>query len=319
MRVSSSTTKVPALVSVQGVELILRESLRCELSTLSTEFSTSVLKTTGTTVERKDKTKRRYCGGAENLFASVPGNLPSNFLEEFLIDVEVGVHILHVILFFQGFEKSNNLGGGLALQLDVILRNHRDTGGTGRDACLLDRFEHGLVGGGFGEDFPVVAIVAEVFAAGLKHDGHEVIFLGSGFRDYDVTFFVEHPGDGAGLRHIAIVLAEHVTDFTDGAVAIVGIDLGKDGDSARAVALEREFLVGRAGQLAGAALDGALDVVGGHVLALGGEDGGAQTRIAVGIAATVFGGNADFLDQASKNLAALGIERALLVLDCGPF
>ena len=51
MRVrSSSTTKVPALVPVQGVELILSESLRWRLSTLSTEFSTGVLKTTGTLI-----------------------------------------------------------------------------------------------------------------------------------------------------------------------------------------------------------------------------------------------------------------------------
>ena len=40
--------------------------------------------------------------------------------------------------------------------------------------------------------------------------------------------------------------------------------------------------------------------------------------VAVRIAAAL-GGDSNFLDQASENLAALGIQRALLVLDCGPF
>jgi hypothetical protein len=31
------------------------------------------------------------------------------------------------------------------------------------------------------------------------------------------------------------------------------------------------------------------------------------------------GGDADFLDQSGKDFAALGIKRALLMLNCGPF
>ena len=49
------------------------------------------------------------------------------------------------------------------------------------------------------------------------------------------------------------------------AVAVVGRALDEDRDAARAVALEGELLVGRALELARALLDGALDVVGGHV------------------------------------------------------
>ncbi len=84
------------------------------------------------------------------------------------------------------------------------------------------------------------------------------------------------------------------------------------------VAFEGKFFVVGAGQFAGAALDGPLDIVGGHVLSLGGGNGGAQARIGIRIAA-IFCGNADFLDKARKNLAALGVKRALLVLNCGPF
>ena len=95
-------------------------------------------------------------------------------------------------------------------------------------------------------------------------------------------------------------------------------DIDDDGDAAGAVALKGDLFVADAFQLAGAALDGALDVVLRHVLGLGGQNGGAQPRIAVRIAAAL-GGDGDFLDQAGEDLAALGVERALLVLDCGPF
>ena len=110
-----------------------------------------------------------------------------------------------------------------------------------------------------------------------------------------------------------------MADLADSAVAVVGQDLDDDGDAAGTVALEGDVLVARAFDLTRAALDGALDVVVGHVLGLGCHDGAAQARIAVGISAAGLGRDHDFLDQAGKDLAALGVECALLVLDCRPF
>ena len=114
------------------------------------------------------------------------------------------------------------------------------------------------------------------------------------------------------------ILAEGVADFADGAIAVVGVDVEQDGDAAGAVAFELKFFVGRAGKFARAALNGTLDIVGRHVFGLGSGNCGSQARIRIRIAAA-FGGNADFLNQASENLAALGVERALFVLNCGPF
>ncbi len=134
-----------------------------------------------------------------------------------------------------------------------------------------------------------------------------------------MSFLVEQIRNGAGCGHVASILAKSMANFADRAVAIVGVDLEQNGDAAGAVALELKFFVGGAGEFAGAALDGALDVVLRHVLGLGGENGAAEARVGVGIAAAVLGGNADFLDQAGKNLAPLGVKRALLMLDGGPF
>src|ERR1700677_3373602 len=106
-------------------------------------------------------------------------------------------------------------------------------------------------------------------------------------------------------------------DLADRPVAVVGRHIYNNGHAARPIPLERNFLVAHALKLARAALDGPLDVLLRHVLSLGRQDRRAQPRIAVGVAATL-GRDADFLDDAGEYLAALGIQRALLVLDCGP-
>ena len=113
-------------------------------------------------------------------------------------------------------------------------------------------------------------------------------------------------------------MREEVADLGDGAVAVVGRALDQDRDAAGAVALEHELLVGGALELAGALLDGALDVVGGHVGALGLVDRGAQARVGVGVAAADAGGDRHLADELGEELAALGVERALLVLDRVP-
>ena len=89
-------------------------------------------------------------------------------------------------------------------------------------------------------------------------------------------------------------------------------------DAAGAVGLVGDFFVDDAGQLAGAALDRLLDVVGGHVDFLGLRDDRAQARVHARVAAAVAGGDGQFLDDARENLAALGIGRALLVLNRVP-
>ena len=109
-----------------------------------------------------------------------------------------------------------------------------------------------------------------------------------------------------------------MTNFADGTVAVIGRDLDQDRDAARAVAFKGDLFVANARQLAGAALDGALDVVGGHVLGLGCCNGRAQTRVLFQVAAAL-GRHGDFLDKTGEDLAALRVKRALLVLNCCPF
>src|SRR5206468_10797118 len=103
-----------------------------------------------------------------------------------------------------------------------------------------------------------------------------------------------------------------------GAVRVGGRRLDEARRSAGAVALVGVLLVDDPLQLAGALLDGALDVVLRHVLGLGGVDGGAEAGIAGGVAAALLGGDGDLADHLGEGGAALLVRDGLLPLDLFP-
>ena len=78
------------------------------------------------TLARKEKGR---CGVAvafsktENKRSSVG---PDRRLDFRFVNVEVRVHVLHVVVFFEGFYESHHLRCLRARQLDVILRHHAD-------------------------------------------------------------------------------------------------------------------------------------------------------------------------------------------------
>src|ERR1700732_4841324 len=164
-----------------------------------------------------------------------------------------------------------------------------------------------------GQDFPVLAIVVKILASRFEDDVHQVVFLCCAFWNNDVALLVEHPRDCAGFGHVPAVLAETVANFANGSVAIVGVDIEQNRNATRSIAFERELFVGCTRQFSRATLNGPLDVVGGHILRFGSDNGAAQAGIRVRITAPVFCGNANFLDESGKNLAALSVKRALLV------
>ena len=111
---------------------------------------------------------------------------------------------------------------------------------------------------------------------------------------------------------------EHVADLAHRAVAIVGGHHHQHRRAAGTVALEHDLVDLAAFELARAAHDGALDVIGGHTDGLGGGDGRPQPGIHVRIAAAARRDH-DFLDATGENFPAFGVKRGLLVLDGRPF
>ena len=115
------------------------------------------------------------------------------------------------------------------------------------------------------------------------------------------------------------MLRQDVTNFADRAVLVVGQRLDDDRRAAGTVALVIDLLVRDARQLARAALNRALDVVGGHVDGLGFGHDRAQARIAVDVATAAARRDGQFLDDPREDLAALGVGSPLLVLNRVPF
>jgi hypothetical protein len=83
-------------------------------------------------------------------------------------------------------------------------------------------------------------------------------------------------------------------------------------------ALVGQLLVGAALELAGALLDGALDVVVGHVDGFGRVDRRPQPGVTAGVAAAALGGHGDLADDFGPGGGAAGVGDGLLALDLLP-
>ena len=99
-----------------------------------------------------------------------------------------------------------------------------------------------------------------------------------------------------------------MADFADGAVAIVGGDFHDDSDAARAVALEGDFFVIDAFELAGAAFNGAVNRIIRHIHTLSISYDLTQAGVLIDIAASPgTRGYRNFFDQFRENFSAFGI------------
>ena len=105
-------------------------------------------------------------------------------------------------------------------------------------------------------------------------------------------------------------LGEVRADAAGGAVAVVGQRLDDHGDAARAIALVAHLLV-VLGVAAHRLLDGALDIVLGHVLGARVLDGEAQARIHVRVGRAHLRRDGDFAGELGEELRAPRIGRAL--------
>jgi len=110
---------------------------------------------------------------------------------------------------------------------------------------------------------------------------------------------IEHERDRAGLGQIAAALGERRAHFAGGPIAIVGQDFDDDRDAARSIAFVADLLVILALAAQGF-LDGALDIVLGHILRAGRDDRRAQPRIHRRIGCAELCRHRDFARQLAK-------------------
>ena len=222
-------------------------------------------------------------------------------------------------MFFEGFDQAHHLGGLRTGELDIVLRDHGDLRGRGSNARLGQRFLHLLEGVRRRHDVPCGAVVFQIFGARFQDEVQQLVFAGRLLGNRNFTLAVEHPPDGTSFCHVAAVLTHEMAKLTDDAVAVGSDNLNQHAHSARAVAFEGRFLILLAFQLAGAAKNGALDVLVGHVLVLARQNRGSQARIGVWIAAADARSNGDFTNYSRKCLAPFGVGGRFFVLNGGPF
>src|SRR5215472_17190649 len=261
-----------------------------------------------------------------NPVAMSPGSRPmtrralgrGDGVEDLVGDVVVGVDGLDVVLLFEGLDEPQH--GGRVLALDAH-------GGLGHHGRL--RFEYGdplvLEGGahrlhfikrrGDLKDFFHRAHVGGArFQRLLEH----LVLLRLLRVDLNHTSTIEHPRDTARGAHAATLLLEDVPDLRSRAVLVVGEDAHEHGDAARPVALVGDLLELLARTAPRALLDGAPDVVCGHVGGLGRLDGGLEPHVGLGVAAAMLGRHRDFPENLGEELSALDIGLTLLPLDLRP-
>src|SRR6267154_3041592 len=235
-----------------------------------------------------------------------------------LINVEIGVDVLHVVVLFKGFDQPNHLRSLRTGELDVILRDHANFRGCWSDSRFAQRLFYLFHSLRRSHYVPAGAIVFQIFRASLENDVQHFVFAGLLLGNYDFALAVKHPADRAGFGEVAAVFGHQVAKFADDAVAIRGHHLDQHAHAARSIALEGGFLVLFAFELAGTAQDGALDVFIGHIFILAGQNRGAQARIRIRVASADARGNGDFADDASEHATALRVGGRFLVLDGGP-
>ena len=180
-------------------------------------------------------------------------------LGEFGGNVEVGENALDVVVVVEFFKEGEGFSCGVGFELDEVLGEAGQLGHLGGKALVGDGLLDGVEVVGRGGDLVDAVLAGHVVGAGVDDQLHEFIFADGIERDGDEALGLEHPGDGA--FELAAAQGENLAEFGGGAVAAVGDDVDEDGDAVGAVALVGEGLVGDAGEFAGAALDGALDVL----------------------------------------------------------
>ena len=109
-----------------------------------------------------------------------------------------------------------------------------------------------------------------------------------------------------------------MADVAGGAVAVIGNGFHDHGHAAGGIAFVGDLLVIHIAQLARGLLDGAGNIVVGHIIGLGLGDNVAQLAVHIRIAAAFAHGDGNFAADLGEDLATGGVRLALLRLNVMP-
>src|SRR5205085_10873500 len=71
--------------------------------------------------------------------------LSRDFFQQLLVNVEVSVHVLHVVMLFERLHQANHGRGLLSFELDEGIRNHAHARRSRLDTRPLQGFDHAFI------------------------------------------------------------------------------------------------------------------------------------------------------------------------------
>ena len=236
-----------------------------------------------------------------------------------LAELTTNPDVLDVVVVLEILDQSGDFGGSFGIRCgNGIFRFINKTAGGRGEVFSSQGFVDGVEAVGRADDFSrVIASGADIVGPGLESGFQGGIRVGI-FEKKD-TPAAEHPGDGVGAAKISPMFGEEVTDFRGRAVFVIGLGFDHEGDSAGPIAFIGDFLNRSAAlKLPGSFLNRTVDVVDGHGFGACGSDGGAESRVEVGITAGQPGGDGNFLGELGEQGPAFDVGGALGAFDFGP-
>src|SRR5690554_2281581 len=231
------------------------------------------------------------------------------------------VDVLDIILVFQNFEKAQILPGDFGVWGDEDVGHFGElVGDKIVIAGFLERAAKRHKIGDFAEDGHHAVLVLDVDRAVFQREHHQLVdVLDIGVAQAENPAVFEHPVYAAIFAQIAVMLGEHMPNFGDDAVSIIGRAGQKDRHAAGAITLIIKGFIGDAFELAGALFNRTLNRILGHIGGFGLVDIHAHFVIGVEVPAAAARRRGDLLDQCAEDFAALGVFAALFMLNIRPF
>ncbi len=228
--------------------------------------------------------------------------------------LEVGIDVLHVVVVLQGGDQPEHGGGLLLVQGRRQSRLPHRLGRGGLSQLGVERGRYSAQVFERARNKVAVSIGFHIVGAGLDRRLQDGIGGARRCRIADLADMREHVRDRSGRAEVAAVLGEHRADGTAGAVAVIGERLHDYRHATGAVALIANRVIAL-GIASGGLLDGAFDIVLGHVLRACRLHRQAQPRVHVGIGRAGLGRHGNLPRELGEQLGAHRILAPLAVHD----
>ena len=202
---------------------------------------------------------------------------------------------------------------------DLILRDHGEFRFEERQPLLLKELARLGERGNGRVNFKRVLLRDNVVRACLDGVIGDLLLgeIGRAF-EHDDALLVEHIGDAPRRAERSAVLAHDGAHVARGTVVVVGQRLDDDRRAAHAVSFVGKLLIISVSEFARRALDGALDIVVGHIRRLRLRDDVRELGVG-GRIGVIARRNGDLSAEFREDLAAGGVRLALLRLNIVPF